>query len=53
MATPLAKLASHHVQTIVPEEVHKALRDEAYEKKVAMKDLIREILVQHTGCKQD
>ena len=51
MSMPLSNLESHNVQTIVPASVHKALRDEAYERKIPLKDLIREVLTQYTAEK--
>lgn len=46
-------MADRNVQTIVPEKAHKALVDEAYEKKIPLKDLIRAILVTHTERKEN
>lgn len=40
-------LLERNVQAIVPPEVHRLLRDEAYEKDVPLKDLIRDILIKH------
>ena len=41
-------LLERNVQAIIPPEVHRLLRDEAYEKDVPLKDLIRDILIKHT-----
>lgn len=45
--SPLSSLSTHHVQTIVPEEVHKTLREIAYSKKKPLKDLLKEVLTQY------
>jgi hypothetical protein len=38
-------LGSKNVQCVIPEEVHKALRDIAYAQHMTLRDLIRVVLI--------
>lgn len=43
------KLSTINVQGVVPETVHKVLRDDAYNKRIALRDLIKNVLTDYTN----
>lgn len=44
-----SKLSTINVQGVVSEQVHKVLRDDAYSKRIALRDLIRNILIDYAN----
>lgn len=45
----MGALSERNVQGMVPEETHKALRDIAYVKRIALRDLVREVLIEYAA----
>ena len=45
----MGALSERNVQGMVPEETHKALRDIAYVKRIALRDLVREVLMEYAA----